>query len=226
MHIEPGVVDGAKMILSYGTGAGAFGIIGGLAYKSLKEGGNITSLALRSLATTSLVFSFFEVLPHVPVGVSEVHLILGSTLLLLFGAAPAAVGLAAGLLIQGLFFAPFDLPQYGINVTTLIVPLLGIHMLAKHLIAPDTPYVDLTYRQALALSTSYQGGIVSWVAFWALYGQGFSIENLTAISTFGASYMLVVTVEPLIDLGVLAVAKTATKVSRSRLFTARLMSAA
>ena len=41
------------------------------------------------------------VLPHFPVGVSEVHFILGSTLFLLFGAAPAAIGLALGLLIQG-----------------------------------------------------------------------------------------------------------------------------
>jgi ABC-type Co2+ transport system permease subunit len=40
------------------------------------------------------------------VGVSEVHLILGTTLLLIFGAAPAAIGLAAGLLVQSLFFAP------------------------------------------------------------------------------------------------------------------------
>ncbi len=41
-----------------------------------------------------------------PVGVSEVHLILGTTLFLMLGAAPAAIGLAAGLLVQGLFFAP------------------------------------------------------------------------------------------------------------------------
>ena len=40
------------------------------------------------------MFSFFEVLPHAPVGVSEVHLILGSTLFLILGAAPAAIGLA------------------------------------------------------------------------------------------------------------------------------------
>ena len=51
------------------------------------------------------------------------HLILGSTLLLLFGAGAAAIGLAVGLLIQGLFFAQFDLPQYGMNVTTLLLPL-------------------------------------------------------------------------------------------------------
>ena len=59
------------------------------------------------------MFVVFEILPHWPVGVSEVHLILGSTLFLVVGAAPAAIGLAAGLLFQGLFFAPFDLPQFG-----------------------------------------------------------------------------------------------------------------
>ena len=32
----------------------------------------------RTGATTALVFTFFQLLPHVPVGVSEVHLILGS----------------------------------------------------------------------------------------------------------------------------------------------------
>jgi hypothetical protein len=56
--------------------------------------------------TTLLVFSFFEVLPHHAVGVSEVHFILGSTLYLIFGAGPAAIGLALGLLIQGVLSSP------------------------------------------------------------------------------------------------------------------------
>lgn len=226
MHIEPGVVDGAKIALSYGTGAVALGITGKLAVDALRKDGGISTFIQRSAATTALVFSFFEVLPHYPIGVSEVHLILGSTLLLLFGAAPAAIGLACGLLFQGILFAPSDLPQYAVNVTTLIVPLLGIHILAKRIIAPDTPYVDLKYRQALALSTAYQGGIVAWVAFWALYGQGFGVENLAAISSFGAAYMLVIIVEPLVDLAVLAVAKAANSLSHSRLFHHRLKNAA
>ena len=133
-----------------------------------------------------LVFVFFEVLPHVPVGVSEVHLILGTTLFLLLGAAPAAIGLAAGLLVQGLFFAPFDLPQYGMNVTTLLVPLFAIHLLARRVVPATTAYVDLGYSQVLKLSVAYQGGIVAWVAFWAIYGQGFSAANLASIGTFGA----------------------------------------
>src|SRR3546814_14762576 len=77
MHIEPGVVDGAKIILSYATAAGAFGLAARMARQTIRQAGGTAALALRSVATTALVFSFFELLPHYPVGVSEVHLILG-----------------------------------------------------------------------------------------------------------------------------------------------------
>lgn len=224
MHIEPGLVSGAKIVLSYATAAGAAGYSLKLALDTARQSG-VASLALRTLATTALVFTFFEVLPHYPVGVSEVHFILGSTLFLIFGAAPAALGLALGLLIQGVFFAPFDLPQYGMNMTTLLLPLFAVQGLAKKIIAPDTPYVDLKYGQALALSTAYQGGVVAWVAFWAFYGQGFGAENLTSIVTFGGAYMLVVIVEPLADLAVLAAAKALNGLRGSAIVTPRLYNA-
>ncbi|BAQ18532.1 energy-coupling factor ABC transporter permease [Methyloceanibacter caenitepidi] len=206
MHIEPGLVADSKIWLSYATaaGAGAYGLK--LAWEDVKERGPVSLLA-RAAGATSLVFCFFEVFPHYPVGVSEVHLIFGSTLFLIFGGAPAAIGLALGLFLQGLFFAPFDLPQYGMNVTTLLVPLFGLRYLAGKVIEPGTPYVDLKYRQALALSTAYQAGIVAWVTFWALYGHGFGVENVQSIATFGGAYMLVIIVEPLADLAVLAGAK-------------------
>lgn len=207
MHIEPGVVEGAKIFLSYATAVAGLGLTVKLARDSIRDNGGALALALRSLIASVLVFGFFEVLPHHPVGVSEVHLILGSTLLLLFGAGAAAIGLAVGLLIQGLFFAQFDLPQYGMNVTTLLLPLWGIHLLAKRIIPARTAYVDTRYTQALALSTAYQGGIVAWVAFWALYGQGVGADNLSNVFSFSAAYMLVVVLEPLVDLGVLAAAK-------------------
>ncbi|MCI1009259.1 energy-coupling factor ABC transporter permease [Pseudomonas oryzihabitans] len=222
MHIEPGVVEGAKIYLSYATAAGALGLAAAMARQSARDNGGFTPLVLRSIMTTALVFCFFEVLPHHAVGVSEVHLILGSTLLLLFGAGATAVGLALGLLIQGLFFAPFDLPQYGMNVTTLLVPLWAISIVAKRIIPEQTPYVDTRYTQALMLSTTYQGGIVAWVAFWALYGHGFSTDNLASVGSFGLAYMSVVLVEPLIDLGVLYLAKTFSRVSRGPLFNVRL----
>ena len=221
MHIEPGIVDGTKIVLSYATAATAGAYAIKLAATTARERG-VVSLAVRAAATTALVFSFFEILPHFSVGVSEVHFIFGSTLFLLFGAAPAALGLALGLLLQGLFFVPSDLPQYGMNVTTLLVPLFAINALAERIIARDTAYVDLKYGQALSLSSAYQAGIVAWVAFWALYGRGFGAENLASIATFAGSYALVIVVEPLVDLAVLALAKSLRGLSDGAFVTARL----
>ena len=225
MHIEPGIVEGPKIVLSYVTasGVGAYGAY--TAWQLIKDRG-LSALLARSAATTALVFTFFQVFPHYPVGISEVHLILGSTLFLLFGAAPAAIGLAGGLLLQGLFFAPFDLPQYGMNVTTLLVPLFALSMVANRVIPSKTPYVQLKYRQALALSTTYQAGIVSWVAFWALYGEGFSGQTVASIATFGAAYLTVIIVEPLADLGVLAAAKGLHRIKDSMLVNPRLLNPA
>jgi hypothetical protein len=221
VHIEVGVVESAKMVLSYGTFAAVIGYTSSQVVAVIKEQG-LPSLAVRTLLTSIAVLMFFEVLPHKPVGISEVHLILGSTLFLLFGAMPTAIGLATGLLVQGVFFAPFDLPNYAINVTTLLVPLFTMAILAKKVIPSDVAYKDLAYSQVLKLSLVYQGGIVSWVIFWALYGQGFGIENLTAVGSFSAVYMLVVLLEPLVDLAVLAGVKTLSQFSHSPIVNSRL----
>jgi ABC-type Co2+ transport system permease subunit len=225
MHIEPGIVDGTKIVLSYATATAACGYAVKLAGQAVREQGSV-SFALRASATMALVFAFFEMLPHFSVGVSEVHFIFGSTLFLIFGAAPAAFGLALGLLLQGLFFVPSDLPQYGMNVTTLLVPLFAIGALADRVVPRDTAYIDLLYRQALSLSTAYQAGIVAWVAFWAIYGRGLGADNLSSIATFGASYALVIVVEPLLDLGVLAMAKSLRGVFDGAFVTRRLHHAA
>lgn len=226
MHIEPGLVDGTKIVLSYATAAASLGLAAKMAADSIRHNGGLSAFVLRSVVATILVFSFFELLPHYPVGVSEVHLILGSTLFLILGAGPAAVGLALGLLLQGVFFAPFDLPQYGMNLTTLLVPLYGVSLLAKRIIPENVPYVDLRYREVLALSAAYQAGIVAWVAFWAFYGQGFTAENMGNVLSFGGAYMLVILAEPLIDLAVLAAAKTFRQIKLAGLVQQRVYSAA
>lgn len=222
MHIEPGVVTGAKIVLSYATAAASFGITAKMAWSAISKDGGFTAFCGRAAIATALVFSFFEVLPHHPVGVSEVHLILGSTLLLIFGAGPAAFGLAFGLLIQGLFFAPFDLPQYGMNITTLVIPLYFMDCVARRIIAQKTAYKDVRYWQALTLSTTYQAGIVAWVGFWAFYGEGLTAATLGNVASFGLAYMTVIIIEPLIDLAVLATAKSWASLSKSNLVRHRL----
>lgn len=221
MHIEPGVVDGAKIVLSYATALAAFGFSAKASIDMIKKNG-LLSLIGRSALTTVFVFIFFQVMPHHAVGVSEVHFILGSTLFLMFGPAAASIGLLSGLLVQGLFFAPIDLPQYGMNVTTLLLPLFAMSVVARRIISDNTAYVDISYKQALKLSLTYQGGIVVWVAFWAFYGQGFGAENMASVATFGLAYMSVVLLEPVLDLAVLAGAKSLNRVKNSSLFEARL----
>ena len=206
MHIEAGVVDGAKMLLSYGTGAGVLAMSGKVAYENIKDNGLISFL-LKSLIATIVVFFCFEVLTHYPIGISEVHLILGTTIFLIFGIAPASVGLVLGLLIQGVFFAQFDLPQYGINVTTLLASMFILNIAVQKIIPSRTAYKDINYIQMLKMSIIWEGAIVSWVAFWAFYGQGFGAENLSNIFTFGGAYMGVIIIEPLIDLAILSMVK-------------------
>ena len=208
MHIDPGVVDGAKTALGVATGTVSIALTAKLAIDSVVKDSSVIKLVTRSLVCSALVVSFFQLLPHPSVGVSEVHLILGTTLFLIFGAAPAAIGLVLGLLIQGMFFSPADLSQFGMNVTTLIIPLLAMASIARRVIPDDTAYTDLSYSQALKLSLVFQGGIVAWVAFWAIYGQGLGAENLAQIGAYGASYLAVIALEPLLDLAILAAAKT------------------
>jgi len=210
MHIEAGVVDGAKMLLSYGTATAVFGATAKAAWDNVKENG-VVSFLLKTIIATAIVFSCFEVLPHYPIGVSEVHLILGTTIYLVFGLAPAAVALALGLAVQGLFFAPFDLPQYGINVTTLLASMFALNFAAKKIIPEGVAYKDISYSQLLKLSVIWEGSIVSWVAFWAFYGQGFGAENIQNVLSFGSAYMGVVIIEPLVDMAVLAAVKAYTK---------------
>jgi ABC-type Co2+ transport system permease subunit len=221
VHIEPGVVDGAKIVLSYATALAAFGFSAKASIDMIKKNG-LMSLIGRSALTTVFVFIFFQVMPHHAVGVSEVHFILGSTLFLMFGPAAASIGLLSGLLMQGLFFAPIDLPQYGMNVTTLLLPLFAMSVVARRIISNNTAYVDISYKQALKLSLTYQGGTVAWVAFWAFYGQGFGAENMASVATFGLAYMSVVLLEPVLDLAVLAGAKSLNRIKNSSLFEARL----
>lgn len=221
MHIEPGIVAGPKMALAHGTAAAAAAYTARLAIDDLRTHG-LASFALRTVIAAIGVFISFEVMPHFAVGISEVHFILGTTLFLILGAAPAAIGLALGLLVQGLFFAPTDLPMYFVNVSTLLWPLFAIDALANRIIPAATPYVDLQYLDVLKLSLTYQGGIVAWVAFWAVYGQGFGSENLAAIASFGAAYLLVVLVEPVVDLGALAIAKALRPARHSPLVARRL----
>lgn len=207
MHIEPGLIPEAKMVLSYATAAAAGAYACWHAVRESRQGG-AGVLLVRTLIATAFVFVFFEVLPHFSAGVSEVHFIFGSTIFLLLGTAPAAFGLGLGLLLQGLLMAPADLPQFGANVTTLLVPLFAVSALAQRIISRETRYVDISYKQMLSLSAVYQAGIVSWVVFWVLFGNGVAVDSFESLAHFSLAYLPVILIEPLADIALLWVAKT------------------
>lgn len=225
MHIEPGVVDAAKMGLAYTTAAGAAGYTVKEAILDVTST-NAGSFAIRAALATVGTFVCFELLPHFVAGVSEVHFILGTTLFLLLGAAPTALGLALGLLVQALFFAPTDLPMYFINVTTLLVPLFATSALARRIVPTHTAFSDLKYSDVLKLSAAFQGGVITWVAFWVFYGQGISADVMQSVLTFGGAYMAVLLIEPLVDLAALAAAKAARDTGLTRFLSPRLFTTA
>ena len=224
MHIEPGVVNGAKIGLSYLTGAAAIAIGLKLLTQHMSNKRSVLVTAVRCLITTIFVFSFFEILPQYPLGVSEVHFIFGATLFLFFGAGATAFGLVAGLSLQGLLLAPSDLPQLYINISTLLFPLFAVSYISKKIIPVNIAYTDLHYKQVISLTGVYQGGIILWVAFWCFYGQGFNQETLYNVGVFSLAYSTVIGIECLLDVGLLAIFKSYKKRSLPSIFNKRLIS--
>jgi ABC-type Co2+ transport system permease subunit len=202
MHIEPGVVEGAKMALGAATGLGVVAY----ALKSLAQNAK-NSGALKTVvqlaACTLATLMFFEVFWRQSVGVSEVHLIFGATLYLLFGLGPTAIGLSLGLLAQGLLFEPSDLAQYGMNVTTLLVPLFVVNAYVSKRIPQQTSFVQLNYQELLKISAMYQGGIIAWVAFWVVWGQGVTAASMSGIASFATLYAAVILAETAVSVALL-----------------------
>ncbi|MGY4327545.1 hypothetical protein ACVWWG_001962 [Bradyrhizobium sp. LB7.2] len=74
MHIEAGIVTGAKLVLSCATGIAMGCVVAKLVVEAIRERGAL-SFAMQAIAATALVFTFLEILPHFAVGVSELHFV-------------------------------------------------------------------------------------------------------------------------------------------------------
>jgi hypothetical protein len=225
MHIEPGVVDGAKLAIGYATAVGFMGLTFRYLIKDILKG-HANRLLVETIVTAFITLLSFEVFPHPTVWVSEVHIILGSTLLLLFGLVPAALGMASGLLLQGMLFALSDLPQFGMSVTTLLASLFATALMIKKLAPNQSRYVDIPYGIIIKLSLLFQGLIVSWVSFWVIMGQGINISTLSSLATFASAYVPVIIIEVAVNVALLTIFKvkpmSALKsVMNPRLFIAR-----
>lgn len=197
MHIEPGVLAPAKLLIA-NTAAVA------LLASHLPALARRWSDVGRSLLA-ALFFSLFMQAFHLSVGPSELHFIGAMPIYLAFGLLPTLFGFAIGLLAQGMLFEPQDLVHLGVNLLSLAVPLLVVHhTLGRRARAssldPTQPVSQA--RTVLRLDGIYYAGVTLMVGFWLANG----VMATPALEwlRFAGSYLAVVAFEPLVTLGVLA----------------------
>lgn len=185
MHIEPGFITPAKVMLANLSVAGLLG---------LHVRGLITRPAdIVRILLASLFFSLFMEGFHMNVGPSELHFIGAMAMYLTLGFLPTLFGFALGLFWQGVLFEPQDLPHLAVNSLSLMVPLVAVHVTSgRRLIEQGT---RITWQAILKLDTMYYSGVALMVGFWL------SISEVTtswsAWALWASSYSVVVICEPL-----------------------------
>ncbi|MBF0455907.1 MAG: energy-coupling factor ABC transporter permease [Magnetococcales bacterium] len=193
MHIEPGFVTPAKILIA---NSAAIGII---SYQGRTLLARPTDLIKVVLA--ALFFSLFMQSLHRPVGPSELHFIGASTIYLLFGFTPTLLGFAAGLLLQGVLFDPADMVHLGVNALSLMLPLILVHKTGGRKLLDRSMGSRLCLSALFKLDAVYYGGVTAMVGFWLLIS-----EVPTTFSAWGAfvgSYVVIVLLEPFVTFGLL-----------------------
>jgi len=186
MHIEPGYLAPAKVMLANVT---ALGLLGAYARGFMKRPADL----LRTLVA-AFFFSLFMESFHMSVGASELHFVGAMAIYLTLGFLPTLFGFAAGLLLQGLLFEPQDLPHLAVNALSLIVPLLAVHYAQGRRLRETSRAIR--WRTILKLDALYYTGVTLMVGFWLLIAE--IPTPLTAWATFAASYLALVACEPLV----------------------------
>lgn len=192
MHIEPGVLDAAKIA---SANVAALGTLAASAYGFVRRPSDLARTAL-----AALFFSIFMQIWHMQVGPSELHLIGASAIYFTFGFLPTLFGFALGLALQGLVFEPQDLVHLGVNSLSLMVPLIAVHAaFGRRFFARDG--IETKWASVLKFDAAYYAGVVAMVGFWLALGQ--EPTPLRSWATFAASYLPLVVLEPLFTLLVL-----------------------
>lgn len=189
MHIEPGILSGAKIAAANLT---AIGLAAAQAPQLLKQ----PQLVLRTLLA-ALFFSVFMQSFHLPAGASELHFIGAMPIYLTLGFVPTLLGFGLGLLLQGVIFEPADLLHLGVNFLSLAVPLLALHLgLGRRLAAGAATEI----KSVLKLDAAYYAGVAIMVGFWLSMGE--VATPFAEWITFAAAYLPVVLIEPVLTVAV------------------------
>lgn len=186
MHIEPGVVAPAKIILANGA---ALLLIAYYAKDLIRQPQHILRTLIAALFFTLFMQSF-----HLPVGPSELHFIGAMVMYLTLGFIPTLLGFAAGLLLQATLFDPIDMQHLAVNSLTLILPLIALHTACGKLLHNGT--ASVSRMQILKLDAAYYAGVTAMVGFWLMLGE--TATPLAAWASFALSYAAIVAIEPFI----------------------------
>lgn len=189
MHIEPGFVAPAKVLMANIGAVGVFAWGAAEQLKSLRR----APWAPAKVAAAAVFFSVFMESFHMPVGPSELHFVGAMAMYLTLGFGPTLLGFAVGLLFQGLLFEPQDLVHLGVNSLSLMVPLIAVHF------GFGRAYFDskrLSWGRIVALDAAYYSGVTAMVGFWLAIGE--TQTPFSAWLTFAASYLVLVACEPVV----------------------------
>lgn len=188
MHIEPGVLNAAKIAYANYAAAGAV----------LSQGRGLWR-APRLVGATLLAAAFFSLfmeLYHQPVGPSELHFIGASLVYTIFGFTPTLLGFALGLFLQGVFFEPTDLVHLGVNSLSLIVPLFAADRLIGRRLFIKDDQVPASFSTILRFDAVYYSGVVAMVGFWLALGE--EASAFSAWARFALAYVPLILCEPII----------------------------
>lgn len=197
MHIEPGILNAAKVLYA---NVAAVGALAAFAPRLISRPDMLIKAAL-----AAAFFSVFMEIYHLPVGASELHFVGASAVYLVFGFIPTLFGFAIGLLLQGLLFEPQDLVHLGVNSLSLMLPLVAAHgLLGRHFFA-DGKRRAISWAEVVKFDALYYAGVVTMVGFWLAFGEEPTpLHNWTL---FAASYLPLVLCEPLFTCLVVRVLK-------------------
>lgn len=187
MHIEPGYISQAKIVLA---NTSAIGVLTYYARDLIARPADI----LRTLLA-AMFFSLFMQAFHMNVGPSELHFVGAMAIYLTLGFIPTLFGFALGLLFQGLLFNPGDLVHLAVNSLSLIVPLITVHYTIGRKLSDAMSRSRVNWLNIVKLDALYYAGVTTMVGFWLLVGE--VATPFTAWATFASSYLALVAVEPL-----------------------------
>lgn len=197
MHIEPGYISQAKVLLANVT---ALGVMGYYAKELIKQPADI----VRTLIA-AIFFSLFMQSFHMQVGPSELHFVGAMVIYLTLGFVPTLFGFAAGLLLQGVLFTPSDLPHLAINSLSLMLPLIAVHYTVGRKLRDAVNGQQVSWGAILKLDALYYSGVATMVGFWLLAAD--VVTPFAAWTTFASSYLAIVAIEPLVTFTVVRLLK-------------------